>query len=93
MKKQYTIKIKGEIQGVGFRFWLREKANNLNIKGFVRNQDNGDVYVLAQGEQEDLDDFLDICSGGPELAKVKKIDHQEDQNLNENLEDFKIIQH
>lgn len=92
MKKQYVIKIKGQVQSVGFRFFIREKARSLNIKGFVRNQDNGDVYVLAQGEKDDLIDLLDSCSEGPDMAKVRKVEHSE-QALDEDLGDFEIIQH
>ncbi|MCK5536644.1 MAG: acylphosphatase [Bacteroidales bacterium] len=92
MKIQYTVKIKGDVQGVGFRFWLKQKARDLNLHGFVRNQDNGNVYTLVQGEKEDLDDYLDSCSEGPELAKVKKVEHESGE-IEEVLESFEIMQH
>lgn len=92
MKIQYIIKIKGDVQGVGFRFWLREKARDLNLTGFVRNRDRGDVYILAQGEKENLDDYLDQCAEGPELAKIKKVEHEE-VKMEEALESFEIMQH
>jgi len=92
MKKQYTIIIKGDVQAVGFRFWLKQKARDLNLVGFVRNKDNGDVYSLVQGEKEDLDDYLDLCAEGPDMAKVKSVDHKEG-DIEEALESFEIMQH
>ncbi len=92
MKIQYVIQIKGEVQGVGFRFWLKQRARDLDLVGFVRNQDNGNVYTLVQGLKEDLDDYLDSCGEGPELAKVKKVKHEESE-IDEILESFEIMQH
>lgn len=92
MKTQYTIKISGDVQAVGFRFWLKQKARDLNLSGFVRNQDNGNVYTLVQGEKEDLDDYLDLCKEGPELANVKNVEYKE-EDIEENLESFEIMQH
>ena len=92
MKTRYVIRISGNVQKMGFRFWIREKARDLNLTGFVRNQDNGDVYILAQGEKDDLDDFLDLCAEGPEMAVVKKVDHKEEE-IDENIESFEIMQH
>ncbi|PLX20631.1 acylphosphatase [Candidatus Parcubacteria bacterium] len=92
MKTQYIIKISGDVQGVGFRFWLKERARELDLAGFVRNQDNGDVYTLVQGPRESLDDYLDLCGEGPELAKVKKVEHEENE-VDEEIESFEIMQH
>ena len=92
MKTQYIIIINGEVQGVGFRFWLKQKARDLNLYGFVRNMDNGDVYTLVQGEKENLDDYLDLCADGPELANVKKVKHTENET-DEDIDSFEIMQH
>ncbi|MDA3839853.1 MAG: acylphosphatase [Patescibacteria group bacterium] len=92
MKIQYAIKIKGDVKGIGFRFWLKQRARDLDLVGFVRNQDNGNVYTLVQGTKENLDDYLDSCSEGPELAKVKKVEHEESE-IDEGLENFEIMQH
>lgn len=49
----------GMVQGVGFRFTTRMLANRHKIKGWVRNTPNGKVEMMAEGEKERLNEFLD----------------------------------
>ncbi len=58
MKKQIHIVYTGRVQGVGFRYTTEEIANNLGILGWVKNLRNGQVEVVAQGEEEILNTFL-----------------------------------
>ena len=51
--KRYYIVYKGRVQGVGFRWKLMMLADQLNLTGFARNLDNGDVEVEVQGEEVD----------------------------------------
>jgi acylphosphatase len=53
-----TIKIYGEVQGVGLRYETKVKADKLGIKGFVRNEPDGTVFVEAFGREEDLNELL-----------------------------------
>ena len=62
--------VKGIVQGVGFRFFVYQHGNLLNLRGWVRNRINGDVEVLAEGPKKDLDYFFDKLKAGPELAQV-----------------------
>ncbi len=65
----YKITIKGRVQGVFFRASTQEKAEELGLSGFVRNESNGDVYLEAQGEH--IDKLVDwIKAGGPKMARV-----------------------
>ena len=59
---------------VGFRFYVKQKANELDVKGFVRNELDGSVYVEVEGEEKNLKDFVRLCRKGPTLAKVKKVE-------------------
>lgn len=72
MKKHFTIKISGLVQGVYFRASTREKADALNITGFVRNEPDGGVYVEAEGDEDDLEAFIQWCRRGPAHAVVDK---------------------
>lgn len=58
------------MQGVFFRAFAKEKAEQLNLKGFVRNEPDGAVYVEAEGEAEMLDAFVLWCRKGPPRAEV-----------------------
>lgn len=64
--------MRGRVQGVFFRHSACEKARELNITGFVRNEEDGAVYIEAEGEEDALEQFIAGCRNGPELAKVEK---------------------
>jgi acylphosphatase len=70
MKKHFTIKVSGRVQGVFFRASTKAKAEELGISGYVQNEAEGEVYIEAEGEEESLEQFIAWCKRGPELAQV-----------------------
>ena len=70
MTKSISIQITGRVQGVGFRYHARYRAEEFGIKGFARNEEDGSVYIEAAGEESKLDQFVDWCRSGPRLARV-----------------------
>ena len=87
MAKHLKIKIYGQVQGVLFRYTAKEKADELAIYGFARNEDDGTVYIEAEGEEDALEIFLDWCNAGPFSAKVVKVERTEGEV--KNFSDFK----
>jgi acylphosphatase len=77
MNKHFSIKVIGKVQGVFFRASARDKAEHLGVKGFVRNEEDGSVYIEAEGEEMILKEFIEWCRQGPPHASVKKVDIQE----------------
>ncbi len=75
--KHLNITISGRVQGVWFRKYTESKANELGIKGFVRNEANGNVYVEAEAEQAVLDKFIAWCYVGSPLSSVKEVKWEE----------------
>ena len=71
MKKH--IVISGKVQGVGFRYWLRKKANQKNIYGWVKNKVSGEVEALFIGDETKINDLIELCKKGPSSSKVTKI--------------------
>jgi acylphosphatase len=63
--KHYNIRVTGRVQGVGFRYSARSVARYHNIKGFVRNEPDGSVYIEAEGSEENLKEFIQWCKSGP----------------------------
>ncbi|MDO4661570.1 MAG: acylphosphatase [Tissierellia bacterium] len=59
MKKRYHLIFEGRVQGVGFRYRSQIIANKYRLTGFVRNLYNGDVEMCVQGEDSDIDKFLE----------------------------------
>jgi len=69
-----NIRITGRVQGVGFRYACRNIAYLLEIKGFVRNLPDGDVYIEAEGKRVQMDEFLAWCWEGPSRAEVERVE-------------------
>lgn len=73
MKKHYNITVIGKVQGVFYRVNTKDAADKHRITGFVRNQPDGSVYIEAEGEEHDLQNFIKWCKKGPEKAKVEEV--------------------
>lgn len=77
MEKAFRVKVKGYVQGVGFRYWAYRKAISLGIKGYVRNCPDGSVEILASGDRENLEFFLNLLEKGPSSAFVEGVEIEE----------------
>ena len=71
MKKHLVIT--GKVQGVGFRYWIKNLAINNNINGWVKNKMSGDVEALIIGEEKDVQKLIKLCEIGPSSATIKNI--------------------
>jgi acylphosphatase len=65
--------VSGRVQGVGFRYFTQERAENLRLAGFVRNLRDGRVEAYAIGTDEQLGEFLQALQRGPRGAAVKTV--------------------
>jgi acylphosphatase len=68
--------VRGYVQGVFFRAFVRQAAEHLGLGGYVRNQPDGSVYVEARGDREGLEQLLDLLGHGPERAHVSMVEHE-----------------
>ena len=66
----------GRVQGVGFRFFVRNTANTFNITGWVRNLPDGTVEILANGTSNDLEQFMHIIKTGSIGSRVDRVEFQ-----------------
>lgn len=73
MLKRYTIHVSGRVQGVGYRYFAKSAADSLGIYGQVRNNNDGTVTVLAEGEEEILEPFLAQLGKGPPFSSVEHV--------------------
>ena len=89
MKKAIKIIIKGTVQGVFFRNFVKENADKLGIYGFVRNKEGNIVEVFAEGEINDVDKFYEICKKGPRHAIIK--DTKLTETRFQDFKEFKIL--
>lgn len=87
-KKHLNIKVSGLVQGVFFRHGAKEKADQLGITGFIRNEPDGSVYIEAEGGGESLNKFIEWCKRGPDSARVDSVEIKEGEF--KNFQDFII---
>jgi len=87
--KTVRMKIQGTVQGVFFRKYIKEEADKLGLKGHVRNLDTGEVEVIAEGKDEDVNTLVLACKKGAPHSIVKNVDMQ---SLNhQGFDEFKIL--
>lgn len=72
IEELYAVVV-GYVQGVGYRYFVVEKAQRLGLHGYVCNQTNGDVEVIAQGTRPALENLLVLLRQGPAAADVHEV--------------------
>lgn len=66
--------VHGLVQGVGFRYFVLNRAEELGLRGYVRNRWNGTVEVVAEGPRSRLEVLLGYLQRGPRAARVTRVD-------------------
>ena len=82
------IRVEGLVQGVFFRASAKEKAEQLNLSGWCRNEKDGAVSLEIEGEESSVKRFVLWCENGPENARVDRIVFERGEP--EGFEDFRI---
>lgn len=72
--KHLDITVKGKVHGVFYRGATKAVADQLGVRGTIKNMPNGDVFIEAEADDATLEMFLDWCKEGPEGAEVESID-------------------
>jgi acylphosphatase len=83
--------IQGRVQGVGFRWFVHREASELELRGWVRNTEDGDVEVVASGGAGDLNELRASLRRGPRGSRVDRIiEHHLDEKEADGLSSFVI---
>ncbi len=86
MKKSVRLYIDGTVQGVFFRAFVKENAERHNVKGFVRNLEDGRVEAFLEGDLNDVNKMIELCEKGPKHSMIKKVEVKP-----ERFQDFKVF--
>jgi len=78
MQRVHVV-VSGEVQGVGFRWFVRQKARALGVHGWVRNRVDGCVETEAEGSADALAAFLAAVREGPSRARVDQVTEQHEE--------------
>lgn len=73
MERLHAV-VRGDVQGVGFRYFVQRHADALGLQGWVRNNEDGTVEVVAEGDKPDLERLKRSLEEGPRMARVARVD-------------------
>lgn len=85
-----AFRVRGRVQGVGFRWWTRQTADRLGLGGSVRNCRDGTVEVRAAGSGEALEELARALRSGPSSARVHAVEELE-ADPNTGRKSFEIV--
>lgn len=88
-KLLYQIIVKGRVQGVWFRKYTFQKAQDLGLKGYVKNDLDGSVYIEAEGGFKQLEEFVGWLYQGSPMSKVTSVEYE--KRPIENYDAFEIL--
>ena len=89
MKKAVRLYVFGVVQGVFFRNFVKENADKLNLKGYVRNKKDGSVEIWVEGDSKNVNEMIELCKKGPKHAIVNRLDIIEEKP--QDMKNFRII--
>ncbi|MFH1451784.1 MAG: acylphosphatase [archaeon] len=90
MKSAAKIIVKGTVQGVFFRQFVKGHADDLKLRGHIRNLDSGDVEVVVEGEHDAIERLSNILKKGPQHAQIRDVSFEE-KKWSGNFSEFKIL--
>jgi acylphosphatase len=90
-QKARRFYVSGFVQGVGFRYFVRNQAARLGIHGYTRNLDDGRVEVYAMGAPEKLTNLSMALHHGPRLSRVRDVEEAEVEPDARYADDFVIV--
>jgi len=86
--KRLDVRVRGLVQGVFFRVATQRKAQELGVRGTVRNEADGTVYIVAEADEAAMSRFVAWCRNGPPSSRVDRVDLVEGEPVG--FEDFEI---
>jgi len=81
--RRVEVYVSGLVQGVGFRYFTRKMAKEIGVSGYVMNLKDGRVFIVAEGDDEQIEKFLSTVKQGPSFAIVKNTEVFQKEATNE----------
>jgi acylphosphatase len=89
-QKRIHLVVRGRVQGVYFRASAQREARQLGLTGYVKNRNDGAVELVAEGEEDQVKDFLAWSQHGPSTAVVERVETRWRSYTGE-FPDFRIL--
>jgi acylphosphatase len=88
VRRRVHVVVRGDVQGVGFRWYTREQAMAGSVAGWVRNLPGGEVEAVFEGDHDAVEDLVRWCRSGPRSASVSGVEVRDEEPRGE--EGFRI---
>ncbi len=89
MKKSVRLYVDGIVQGIFFRAFIKENAERYNVKGFVRNLEDGRVEIFLEGNAEDVNKMIELSKKGPRHSQIRRVEVKPEKF--QDFKSFKIL--
>lgn len=90
MEKEADCIVHGKVQNVGYRLYVAKRAKELNLCGYVENEEDGTVNVVVQGKEEKIEELIEYLKEGPYFSRVDDVYISWSDTLQDALTDFSI---
>lgn len=87
--KRVRVMVVGDVQHVGFRAWVKHKAEFLGLGGWVKNTKDGNVEAVFEGEEPVVKEMIDECLKGPPASYVERVEEKDEKPIGE--KSFRIV--
>jgi len=89
MKKSLRLYITGSIHSMFFTQFIKQHADNHNVKGFLRKLEDGRIEIFLEGDNDPVDSLIEICKRGPQYAKIRHVEEKPESF--QGFKEFKIL--
>ena len=89
MKKSVRLYVHGTVQGIFFKTFIKENAVRYDIKGFIRNLEDGRIEIFLEGDANNVNKMIELCKNGPKHSIIKKVEMKPESF--QGLKNFKIL--
>ena len=89
MKRSVRVTIQGSVQPVFFNRFVKDNAEKLGIKGFIRNKGDGVLEIFIEGNNDEVNEMVEICKAGPQHAMIRSTEEKEEKY--QGFKDFRVM--
>ena len=89
MKKSLRLYVTGIVQGIFFRKFIKENAERYNVKGFIRNLEDGRIEIFLEGNTNEVNKMIELCKKGPKHSQIRTVDIKPEKF--QDFKEFKIL--
>ncbi len=89
MKKAKRLYVSGTVQGIFYRAFIKENAERIGLKGFVRNLDDGRVEIFIEGNPDEVNKMIELAKKGPKHSVIKSVEEKTEKF--QSFKQFKIL--